>query len=61
MLDTPWWYRYIRNWRLRMWLETGQAAQPLSSYSVFPPAQPRAQLAAPYSSTAAGPHSAQSA
>ena len=20
---TPWWYRYVRSWRLRMWIETG--------------------------------------
>ena len=20
---TPWWYRYIHSWRLRMWFETG--------------------------------------
>lgn len=22
-LRTPWWYRYVRSWRWRMWLETG--------------------------------------
>ena len=21
--QTPWWYRYVRSWRLRMWIETG--------------------------------------
>ena len=20
---TPWWYRYVKSWRWRMWLETG--------------------------------------
>jgi hypothetical protein len=20
---TPWWYRFVRSWRLRMWVETG--------------------------------------
>lgn len=42
-MDTPWWYRYVRNWRLRMWIETGQAAQPLNSYAVFPPARTHSQ------------------
>ena len=22
-LRTPWWYRYVKSWRWRMWLETG--------------------------------------
>jgi hypothetical protein len=22
-MGTPWWYRYVHSWRLRMWIETG--------------------------------------
>jgi len=22
-IGTPWWYRYVRSWRMRMWIETG--------------------------------------
>ena len=24
---TPWWYRYVRSWRVRMWLGTGVRAR----------------------------------
>lgn len=35
----PWWYRYVRSWRMRMWVETGLWAPDIADLkAVEPPA-----------------------
>jgi hypothetical protein len=46
MQGTPWWYRYVRNWRVRMWLETGQTNAPLSMYTEVPLGRAHSHLSA---------------
>jgi len=53
MLDIPWWYRFVRNWRMRMWLETGRS-DALDVYGDIM-ARPHSHLSAADAAAAEGP------